>query len=158
MALSQDTAQTQTRAFQGNRLIFLIFFRNYNEDRVAIILNIMKPKSKETRSTCLEKNLQGHKSSTGRQQRCKREQSRRCSRVRNSPRKRWLLFQAVRHTPPWPCLNLEQHCHCSDSNFPSKCCKLCDTCKIDVRCCDSQMEMRCCDLHYIYANWYLHYI
>lgn len=88
----------------------------------------MKPKSKETRSTCLEKNLQGHKSSTGRQQRCKREQSRRCSRVRNSPRKRWLLFQAVRHTPPWPCLNLEQHCHCSDSNFPSKCCKLCDTC------------------------------
>lgn len=40
--------QTQIKEFQGKKICFIIkfFYRNYNEDRVAIILNIMKPKLK----------------------------------------------------------------------------------------------------------------
>jgi serine/threonine protein phosphatase PrpC len=47
MGLSLDTEPTQIKESQGNPLFkTLICFRNYNEDRVAIILNIMKPKAK----------------------------------------------------------------------------------------------------------------
>lgn len=38
--------QTQTKELRGN-FESLIHFRNYNEDRVAIILNIMCPKNKK---------------------------------------------------------------------------------------------------------------
>jgi serine/threonine protein phosphatase PrpC len=44
--LSLATEPTQIKEFQGKTFYKLIVFRNYNEDRVAIILNIMKPKAK----------------------------------------------------------------------------------------------------------------
>ena len=49
MGSSQDMEQTQIKESLGNSLCF-IKYRNYNEDRVAIILNIMKPKSKEVQN------------------------------------------------------------------------------------------------------------
>jgi len=47
MEESLVTVQTQIKESQGKRKLKENKFRNYNEDRVAIILNIMKPKHKE---------------------------------------------------------------------------------------------------------------
>jgi hypothetical protein len=46
MALLLDMEPTQIKEFQGKNLFNNCVYRNYNEDRVAIILNIMKPKAK----------------------------------------------------------------------------------------------------------------
>jgi serine/threonine protein phosphatase PrpC len=42
-----DTEPTPTKESLGKPLILQFSYRNYNEDRVAIILNIMKPKHKD---------------------------------------------------------------------------------------------------------------
>jgi len=46
MALSLAMALILTKESRGKTIVANVNYRNYNEDRVAIILNIMKPKAK----------------------------------------------------------------------------------------------------------------
>lgn len=46
MAWLLDTVPIQTKGFRGKLIFLCDACRSYNEDRVAIILNIMQPKTK----------------------------------------------------------------------------------------------------------------